>query len=100
MRYASLKDIDDAGHDIRLWCFACGRTATKDSIIWMVFEERGWPIALDAAAAKFPCKACRSAEHVRILPATRPWRRPTSPIELVAAYFHEMRSAAKKRNRR
>lgn len=98
MRYATLKDIDDAGHDIRLWCFACGRGARMDSNIWMVFEQRGRAIDLNAATARFPCTRCRSAANVLILPATRP-HRTTTPADLIAGYFHAMRSAAKKAKR-
>lgn len=99
MRYATLKDIDDAGHDIRLWCFACGRGVRMDSNIWMVLQQRGQAIALDAATPRFRCTGCRSAASVLILPATRP-PSSTTPADLIAGYFHAMRAAGKKAKRR
>lgn len=96
MRFATLKEIDQAGYDIRLWCFACARGTVIDGIIWARFEDRGLPIDIDAARERFPCKACRSAAQVLVLPATAVSRRIITPADFVAAYFHALRSASKK----
>lgn len=96
MRYATLKELDEAGVDVRLWCFACGRGAEIDAIIWWKFRDRGWPMELELAARRFTCSSCRSSADVLIVPATRPKRPPATAADLVAAFFHQQRSLAKK----
>ena len=96
MRFGTPKEIDEAGFDVRLWCFTCARGAVIDGIIWARFEDRGLPLELEAAAARFPCAICRSADQVLILPATAISRRNVTGTDFVAAFFHGMRGKAKK----
>lgn len=100
MRYATLKEMDEAGVDVRAWCFACGRGARIDAIIWWLFRDRGWPMELDQARRRFTCSGCGSSADVLLVPATRPPRPPASAADVVAAYFHHQRSLAKKARRR
>lgn len=51
---------------------------------------------LDLAAARFPCRACRSSEHVRLLPTKRAPAPHNAGSRLVEAFFHGMRSIGKK----
>lgn len=97
-RYCTLKEIDDAGHDIRLWCYRCLRAGHIDAIIWMRFEARGLALDLDAVRPHFPCHRC-GARDCLILPATRPPRIGDPMANLIAGYFHGLRSAHKKRAR-
>ncbi len=92
----TLKELDESGHDIRAWCFDCARGAVIDSIMWQRFEARGWPMELELAAARFPCRKCRSSEHVRLFPASRPQTPHNAPALLVEAFFHGMRSIGKR----
>lgn len=91
MRFVTIKDIFDAGLDLRLWCFMCGRGAQLDSVWYMRFEERGWPMELEAARVKFPCKVCRSTAQVLIVPASRRSAPPASPGCFVEYWFHNAR---------
>jgi hypothetical protein len=95
-RYRTLKEIDQAGHDVRLWCFACARGGTIDAIIWMRFAERGLSLDLAAVQPHFPCRSCGGRDAL-ILPCTRPGSIGDPRAELVAGWFHGMRSAGKKR---
>lgn len=94
-RYTTLDQIDRAGHDLRLWCYACARGATIDAIIWQRFAERGLPLMLDQARRHFPCRRC-GARDCLIVPATRPPMIGDPLKNLIAAFFHGQRSAAKK----
>lgn len=97
-RFRTLKDIDQAGLNLRLWCFACARGGMVDPIIWMRFEERGLPLDLEAVQRHFPCRGC-GARDALILPATRPPSIGEPMANLIAGWFHGMRSAGKKRRR-
>jgi hypothetical protein len=100
MRYTTLKEIDRAGFDVRLWCFLCGRGATIDGIIWSLFEDRGWSIDLISARQRFPCKTCRSSADVLIIPARAQRSRQVSTTAFVAAYFHGLRGQGKRAKKR
>ncbi len=91
----TLKDLDDAGRDVRAWCFACGRGALFPAIIWRDFAARGRAIELVALARKFPCSVCRSSADVVLIPATRPPAPPDAMTQLVAKFFFMARSAPK-----
>lgn len=91
----SLKDLDDAGKDVRAWCFECARGERVDTIIWQLFARRHWPMGLDAAAHQFRCTECGSSEHVRLYPATRPYQSPMTGADLAAAIYFGARKAAK-----
>ena len=82
-RFETIKDIDRAGFDLRIWCFACARGEQLDGIYWDLFERRGWAMELDAARRRFRCKGCRSTAHVLILPAT-----PREPRKVEKAWNH------------
>ncbi|QNQ09269.1 hypothetical protein [Sphingomonas alpina] len=101
MRFETLKQIDDAGHDLRLWCFKCARGSTLDAIIWVHFTERGWALDLESARARFPCRQCKSVDHVALFPA----RRAAAPAEKSWAHqveraFHDARKRKKMRRLR
>lgn len=96
----TIRAIDLAGEDIRVWCFECARGKRIDAIIWQLFEERGWDMETEAARGRFRCAVCRSAAHTLIVPATRPKRDiSNAPTDLVAGYFHTMRSQGKRARR-
>ena len=98
-RPTTLKEIDQAGHDLRLWCYACQRAGHIDAIIWERFAARGLPLAIDAARPYFPCQQC-GARDCLILPATRPPSLGNPLPNLIAGYFHTLRSSAKNHRRR
>jgi hypothetical protein len=94
----TLRSLDAAGLDLRLWCYACERAAVVDGIIWMLFEERGWPMEIEAARPRFRCTGCNSRADVLIVVTKRPVReRAGDAAQLVASFFHTMRSASKQR---
>ncbi|MGQ3289021.1 hypothetical protein [Sphingopyxis sp.] len=95
----TLKDLDDAGKDVRAWCFECARGERVDTNIWELFARRHWPMGLDAAARQFRCTECGSSEHVRLYPATRPYQPPMTGTDMVAAIFFGVRAAAKAKRR-
>ena len=89
MRYHTIKDVDAAGLDLRVWCQGCGRTHEVDSIIWMAFVERGWSIDLVEARRRFRCTICRTSEAVILLTARRPLpEAPRTWAQEVEAFFH------------
>ncbi len=92
----TLKDLDDAGHDVRAWCFACGRGALFPAVVWREFAARGRAIELRALARKFPCSECRSAADVLLIPATRPPAPADSMTQLIAKFFFMARKAPKR----
>lgn len=94
----TLKDLDDRRQDVRAWCFRCARGAVIDAIMWQRFAARGWPQDLQAAAARFTCSSCGSADDVALYPARRPPIAGDEPTRLVARYFFTVRSAGKKRD--
>ena len=97
MRFATLRQFDDAGYDLRLWCFRCARGSVVDAIVWVYFAERGWPVDVDAARRRFPCRECRRFDQVAILPARRPPATPapaTWALE-VERFFHTSRQRRK-----
>lgn len=93
-RYRTLKEIDRAGFDVRLWCFACARGADLDGTIWMRFEERGLPLDLSAVQAYFPCKVCGGREAL-ILPRTASGCRPKDATGWAVTWFFANRAAGK-----
>lgn len=95
-RFATIKDIDRAGFDLRLWCYSCQRDAIVDGIVWMDFEERGLPLDVDAARRHFRCKRC-GARDCLIVPTAARGPRPTDAKGMGAAIFFACRAAAKKR---
>ena len=94
----TLKELDDAGRDVRAWCFACARGSLVDTMIWQKFAERGWPMTLEQAAAHFRCEACGSAEHVGLFPIERPPAPANAASLLVEGFFHGMRGKRKRRD--
>jgi hypothetical protein len=96
----TIRDIDEKGLDLRLWCFGCARGSTVEGSIWRRFEARGWPLDLQAARCHFRCKECRSTENILIVPASRPLPPVEEPISWereVMRFFFQSRRAAKKR---
>lgn len=91
----TLQQLDDRGHDVRAWCWACGRGAVTDSIVWQKFAAKGWPQDLAAAAARFTCRTCGSSADVALYPARREPTPHDAPSRLVVGWFHRMRSAGK-----
>lgn len=92
MRFCTLKDVDAAGLDLRVWCQGCGRTHDVDGSVWLAFAERGWSIDLIEARRRFRCTTCRSAELVVLVPARRPPAEPAkSWTAEVEAFFHANR---------
>lgn len=57
----TLQDLDERGHEVRAWCWACGRGAVTFSIIWQKFDAKGWPQDLASAASRFTCSQCGSS---------------------------------------
>lgn len=94
VRYSSLRNIDEAGFDLRLWCYHCCRGATVDGIIWQLFEDRGWSTGLDAARQRLPCRAC-GARDCLIVPARARGPRPKDAIGVVVTLFFHFRSTGK-----
>lgn len=95
----TIRTIDEAGQDLRLWCYRCARGGRIAAIVWQLFAERGWDDALPIAATRFRCTECGERD-VLILPATRPPMILAGATEqLVAAYFHKSRALAKKAKR-
>lgn len=95
----TLKALDEAGLDVRAWCYRCARAGHVDAIIWQLFAERGWPMDMASAAPRFRCEECDRSDQVLLVPATRPKRPSWTGADAVAAFFHGMRSAAKKARR-
>lgn len=96
-RYATLQDMDEAGVDLRLWCYACARGARIDTIIWEEFVRESRSIALADVQRRARCRACRSGRDVLLLPATRPELPPTTGARIWEAFFHRQRALAKRR---
>lgn len=91
---------------LRRWCFNCARgSAINAADALLYFLERGWSFDLQSARLRYPCKVCRSAANVLILPASPP---PPPPLPMPAAprtwereteaFFHGL--WAKKKGRR
>ncbi|PZQ20578.1 MAG: hypothetical protein DI569_15095 [Sphingopyxis macrogoltabida] len=95
----TLKDLDDAGKDVRAWCFDCARGDRIDAIIWKLFADRGWPMGLADAAPRFRCRQCGSAAAVHLYPATRPYLPPMTATDMAALIFFGARKAAKSSRR-
>jgi len=96
---STLQALDDAGLDLRLWCYRCARAAVVDSIIWQRFERNGWPTDLPAARSRFRCKECRSSGDILIVPTKRPPPPANAAEQLVAGIFHFWRGQSKKQPR-
>ena len=92
----TLQELDTAGRDVRVWCFACARGEKVDTIVWQRFAARGWPMLIDVAAARFTCRGCGSSAHVGLFPIGRPPSRANEGALLVEAFFHGMRSTRKR----
>lgn len=91
----TLQQLDDRGHDVRAWCWTCGRGAVTDSIVWQKFAAKKWPQDLEAAAARFTCRTCGSSADVALYPARRAPTPHDAASRLVVGWFHRMRSAGK-----
>jgi len=89
----TIRDIDESGCDLRLWCYACQHTAVIDGIIWMDFEDKGWALDVASARRRFRCKRCGSKDV--LLVAAKGRRR--SWKAQVEAFFHGRRSAGRRR---
>ncbi|MDH7640527.1 hypothetical protein [Sphingomonas oryzagri] len=103
-RFATLKDICSAGYDLRLWCYACARAEQIDAGIWRQFEQRGWPIELEAARRRFRCRCCQSRDDVLIVPGRPAPSQADAPLpsfengaDMVAWFYHHNRALKKKR---
>lgn len=101
MRYESLRDLDDAGLDLRVWCYGCARHVDVWSGYWADWERKGWSIRIEELAPRFRCT--RDAGHGRphevlLIPTRRP--PPRSWEQEVAGYFHASRAARKAGRRR
>lgn len=104
-RVGSIEDIAWRGHRLRLWCFGCARSRVLDaSKVLQLFADRSWNLELGAAALRFPCRRCRTARDVMILPAralvlpgpdAQPPPRELSWADEVAGFFHATRAARK-----
>lgn len=106
-RVGSIEDIAWRGQRLRLWCFGCARSRVLDAgKVLQLFADRGWDLEMGAAASRFPCKRCRSARDVMILPARplalaapdpEPPPRALSWADEVAGFFHATRAARKEK---
>lgn len=106
-RVGSIEDIAWRGQRLRLWCFGCARSRVLDaSKVLQLFADRAWDLELAAAASRFPCRRCRSARDVMILPARplvpappdpAPPPRELSWADEVAGFFHATRAARKQK---
>jgi len=67
----TIKDLDDAGIDLRIWCYRCQRASTLDSVVWLAFKEKGWSIDMIEARQRFRCRVCRSSQDVLLIGAKR-----------------------------
>lgn len=97
MIYETLRDLDEAGLDLRVWCYGCGRAVAVWSGIWADWERRGWSIGIDDARSRFRCSrgdGLEPSHEVLIVPATR--APPRSWEGEVTSFFH---SANKERKR-
>lgn len=88
----TLKDLDDAGLDIRVWCYSCQRTERIDSIIWEDFVAKGWAVEIEEARKRFKCKKCRTSKNVLLVAAKRPKQKPMTTAQVVEAIFFHHRS--------
>lgn len=95
-RRHNLRAIDEAGLNVRAWCFACARGDEVDAIIWMLFQKRGWPDELPEAARKFRCKGCRSSANVVLFPASRPKEPKRTWAAQVEHWFHNERGKGRR----
>lgn len=93
----TLQDLDQRDRDVRAWCFACGRGAVTDTIVWQKFAAKNWPQDLAAAARRFTCSACGSSADVALFPTRRAPAPHDASTRLVVGWFHAMRSANKPR---
>lgn len=104
----TLQQLDDRDQDVRAWCFTCSRGAT----IAIYYVRRFADLDLAAAAARFRCLECDSADAVALYPASRRYKMPAptakpahdpdrimTAADLVAAIYFGSRSAAKKAKR-
>lgn len=98
-RFRTLKEIDRAGLDIRLWCFRCTRGAVLDGSFYLHFEQRGLPTQLAFVQRKFPCRQC-GARDCLIIPATAHGPRPKDATGWAVTWFFANRKAAKQQRRR
>lgn len=100
MKYETLRDLDEAGLDLRVWCYGCGRAVDVWSGIWADWERRGWPIGIGEARERFRCSqddGLEPSHDVLIVAATRPPPRPWA--REVAAFFHSSRKERKNERR-
>ncbi|MES2494659.1 MAG: hypothetical protein V4618_00965 [Pseudomonadota bacterium] len=96
MRYETLRDLDEAELDLRVWCYGCARHADIWSGHWADFERKGWSIRLDELPPRFRCKRNRhdgTRHDVLLIPTKRP--PPISWERQVAGAFHAFRKERK-----
>jgi hypothetical protein len=99
MRYNTLRDLDRADLDLRIWCYRCERAVVLPTDGWPDRLVRGEPIGLGYLWRHFRCKNDMGdgtvPEHAILLVPAR--REVITAERLVAAWFHGSRAAAKKR---
>lgn len=67
----TIKDLDNAGVDLRVWCYRCQREKVIASDIWIVFLQRGWSIDMIEARPRFRCKRCEGNDQILLVGARR-----------------------------
>lgn len=93
----TLKELDEQGRDIRVWCLSCRRSKRFDTWLW---NMKGWDLTLAEAAKRFKCSRCKSKARVIVLPGLRIALPPADArqitTDMVAAYYFGARKAGKK----
>lgn len=95
-RFTTIKDMDRAGFDLRLWCYACQRDAVINGIVWMEFEDRGLPLDIEEARQHFRCSRC-GARDCLIVPTKPRGPRPKDATGMAVTWFFANRAAARRR---
>jgi hypothetical protein len=97
VRFETLRDLDEAGLDVRIWCYGCGRAVDVWSGIWADWERVGRSIRIEDARTIFRCSRDNGMEpshDVLIVAATRP--PPRLWEQEVAGFFHASRKERKR----
>lgn len=102
MRYETLRDLDVADLDLRIWCYRCERAVVLPTDNWLDRLARGESISLGHLKRRLRCKydmrdGTMPEHDVLLLPASR---EVITAERLVAAWFHGSRSANKKRRKK
>jgi hypothetical protein len=91
---------------MRRWCFTCVRGSAVSAIEALHhFLDRGWSFDLQSARLRYPCRICRTADDVLLLPASPP---PPPPLpsstgtgrtwqQETEAFFHGLWAQKKRR---